>query len=83
MIMIRMEKALILLKIECLGEDCIEEVLGRVKQRPEVKEAGMTFGEFDVYLIAEVAKSLEMTKLVMELRGYPSVVSTTTLLIVG
>lgn len=78
-----MEKALILLKVECLGEDCIEEVLNRVRQRSEVKEAGMTFGEFDVYLIAEVSKSLEMTKLVMELRAYPSVASTTTLLIVS
>ncbi len=78
-----MEKALILLKIECLGEDCIEEVLGRVRQKPEIKESGMTFGEYDIYLIAEVERSLEMTKLVMELRGYPSVVSTTTLLIVG
>jgi uncharacterized protein with GYD domain len=78
-----MEKALILLKIECLGEDCIEEVLNRVKQKDEVKESGMTFGEYDIYLIAEVNKSLEMTKLVMELRGYPSVVSTTTLLIVS
>ncbi len=78
-----MEKALILLKIECLGEDCIEEVLGRVKQKPVVKEAGMTFGEYDVYLIVEVSKSLEMTKLVMEIRDYPSVISTTTLLIVG
>jgi uncharacterized protein with GYD domain len=78
-----MEKALILLKIECLGEDCIEEVLNRVKQKNEVKESGMTFGEYDIYLIDEVSKSLEMTKLVMELRGYPSVVSTTTLLIVS
>ena len=78
-----MEKALILLKIECLGEDCIEEVLGRVKQKPEIKDSGMTFGEYDIYLIAEVERSLEMTKLVMELRSYPSVVSTTTLLIVG
>jgi len=78
-----MEKALILLKIECLGEDCIEEVLKNIKQRSEVKETGMTFGEYDVYLIAEVSKSLEMTKLVMELRAYPSVSSTTTLLIVG
>ena len=78
-----MEKALILLKIECLGEDCIEEVLGKVKDKSEVKEAGMTFGEYDVYLIAEVERSLEMTKLVMEIRGYPSVVSTTTLLIVS
>ena len=48
LVLIIMEKALILLKIECLGEDCIEEVLNRVKQRSEVKEAGMTFGEFDV-----------------------------------
>ncbi len=78
-----MEKALILLKIECLGEDCIEEVLGRVKQKPEIKESGMTFGEYDIYMIAEVERSLEMTKLVMELRGFPSVSSTTTLLIVG
>jgi uncharacterized protein with GYD domain len=78
-----MEKALILLKVECLGEDCMEEVLRRVKQRSEVKEAGMTFGEYDIYLIVEVSKFLEMTKLVMEFRGYPSVVSTTTLLIVG
>jgi uncharacterized protein with GYD domain len=78
-----MEKALILLKIECLGEDCIEQVINQVKQKTEVKEYGMTFGEYDIYLIAEVSKSLEMTKLVMELRGYPSVVSTTTLLIVS
>ena len=78
-----MEKALILLKIECLGEDCIEQVINQVKQKTEVKESGMTFGEYDIYLIAEVSKSLEMTKLVMELRGYPSVVSTTTLLIVS
>jgi uncharacterized protein with GYD domain len=78
-----MEKALILLKIECLGEDCIEQVINQVKQKTEVKEYGMTFGEYDIYLIAEVNKSLEMTKLVMELRGYPSVVSTTTLLIVS
>ncbi len=78
-----MEKALILLKVECLGEDCIEEVLNKVKQRSEVKEAGMTFGEFDVYLIAEVSKSLDMTKLVMDLRSNPSIISTTTLLIVA
>jgi len=78
-----MEKALILLKVECLEKDGIEEVRNRVKQRSEVKEAGMTFGEYDAYLIAEVSKSLEMTKLVMELRSYPSVVSTTTLQIVG
>ena len=71
------------MKVECLGEDCMEEVLRRVKQRSEVKEAGMTFGEYDIYLIVEVSKFLEMTKLVMEFRGYPSVVSTTTLLIVG
>jgi uncharacterized protein with GYD domain len=77
-----MEKAVILLKIDCLGEDCIEEVLRRVKQRAEVKEAGMTFGEFDIYIIAEVSKSLEMTKLVMDIRGYPSVISTMTLLVV-
>jgi len=32
-----MEKALILLKVECLGEDCIEEVLNRVRQRSEVR----------------------------------------------
>jgi uncharacterized protein with GYD domain len=43
----------------------------------------MTFGEYDIYLIAEVERSLEMTKLVMEIRGFPSVISTTTLLIVG
>ena len=78
-----MEKALIRLEVECLEKDGIEEVLNRVKQRSEVKEAGMTFGEYDAYLIAEVSKSLEMTKLMMELRSYPSVVSTTTLLIVG
>jgi uncharacterized protein with GYD domain len=80
--LIHMEKAVILLKIDCLGEDCIEEVLRRVKQRAEVKEAGMTFGEFDIYIIAEVSKSLEMTKLVMDIRGYPSVISTMTLLVV-
>ena len=78
-----MEKALVLLKIECLGEDCIAEVLGKLKEKPEVKESGMTFGEYDIYLIAEVEKSLEMTKLVMDLRSYPSVISTTTLLIVS
>lgn len=78
-----MEKALILLKIECLGEDCIEEVLGRLKGKSEVKDSGMTFGEYDIYLIAEVERSLEMTKLVMDIRSYPSVSSTTTLLIVS
>jgi len=81
--LIYMDKAIILLRVECLGEDCIEEVLRRVKQRPEVKEAGMTFGEFDIYIIAEVSKSLEMTKLVMDIRGYPSVSSTMTLLVVS
>jgi len=78
-----MEKALILLKIECLGEDCIEKVLASVKEKSEVKESGMTFGEYDIYMIAEVERSLDMTKLVMEVRSYPSVLSTTTLLIVG
>jgi uncharacterized protein with GYD domain len=78
-----MEKALILLKVETLGKDSIEGILQKVKARPEVKEAGITFGDYDIYLIAEVGKSLEMTKLVMEIRGSPSVISTTTLLIVG
>jgi uncharacterized protein with GYD domain len=78
-----MEKALILLKVESLGKDGIEGVLKKVKARLEVKEAGITFGDYDIYLIAEVERSLEMTKLVMEIRGFPSVISTTTLLIVG
>jgi len=78
-----MEKALILLKVETLGKDNIEGILQKVKAKQEVKEAGITFGDYDIYLIAEVEKSLEMTKLVMEIRGFPSVISTTTLLIVG
>ncbi len=78
-----MEKALILLKVEFQGKDSIEAVLRKVKEMPEVTEAGMTFGEYDIYLIAEVKTSLEMTKLVMEIRGFPLVTSTTTLLIVG
>ena len=41
------------------------------------------FNSGNSYLIAEVEKSLEMTKLVMEIRGFPSVLSTTTLLIVS
>ncbi|HUS79198.1 MAG TPA: Lrp/AsnC ligand binding domain-containing protein [Patescibacteria group bacterium] len=77
-----MEKALILLKIECLGGNCLENVLEKVQGLPGVREAGMTFGEFDIYLISEVDKSLEITRLVMEIRSYPSVMSTTTLLIV-
>ena len=42
----------------------------------------MTFGEYDIYAIAEVDRSLEISRLVMDLRGIPSVDSTTTLLIV-
>ena len=31
--MIDMEKALILLKVECLGDNCLENVLGKIKDR--------------------------------------------------
>jgi len=77
-----MEKALILITVDCISEDCTQEVLDRLKQRSEVKEAGMTFGEYDIYGIAQVEKSLEMTRLVMDIRGFPSVNTTKTLLIV-
>ena len=77
-----MEKALILLKVECLGDNCLENVLEKIKDRKEITQSGMTFGEYDIYVIAEVDKSLEISRLVMDLRGIPSVDSTTTLLIV-
>ena len=77
-----MEKALILLKIDCLGTDCLENVLTVVKDRKEIKQSGMTFGEYDIYAIAIVERSLEVSRLVMDLRSVPSVSSTTTLLIV-
>jgi len=80
--MIDMEKALILLKVECLGDNCLENVLGKIKDRKEITQSGMTFGEYDIYAIAEVDRSLEISRLVMDLRGIPSVDSTTTLLIV-
>jgi len=80
--MITLEKALILLKIDCLGSDCLENVLEVVKERKEIKQSGMTFGEYDIYAIAEVERSLEVSRLVMDMRSIPSVSSTTTLLIV-
>ncbi len=78
---IKMEKALILLKIECQRDNCIDDILGKIRNKAEVREAGMTFGEYDIYVIAEVSKSLEISRLVIEIRGYPSVMSTITLLI--
>lgn len=80
--MIKLEKALILMKIDCLGTDCLENVLEIVKKRKEIKQSGMTFGEYDIYAIVEVEKSLEISRLVMDMRSIPSVSSTTTLLIV-
>jgi uncharacterized protein with GYD domain len=77
-----MEKALILLKIECTGDNCIEETLNKVKQKNGVKESGLTFGEYDSYLIVEVGNSSDMQKFVMGLREHPSIVSTMTLLII-
>jgi len=76
----RVPRAVILINTNVGTED---EVLNQLKQVPEVKEAYITYGIYDIVAIIEAEKFDELRSVVVnKIRKLPNVKSTTTLIVV-
>ena len=76
----RVPRAVILINTNVGTED---EVLNQLKQIPEVREAYITYGIYDIVAIIEAEKFDELRSVVVnKIRKLPNVKSTTTLIVV-
>jgi len=76
----RVPRAVILINTNVGTED---EVLNQLKQIPEVKEAYITYGIYDIVAIIEAEKFDELRSVVVnKIRKLTNVKSTTTLIVV-
>jgi len=76
----RVPRAVILINTNVGTED---EVLNQLKQIPEVKEAYITYGIYDIVAIIEAEKFDELRSVVVnKIRKLSNVKSTTTLIVV-
>ena len=68
--------AYVLLTVET-GKD--REILGKIRELPLVKEAAITFGEWDIIVSTEVKDVEELNDLVVKIRKIPGVDRTYTI----
>jgi DNA-binding Lrp family transcriptional regulator len=72
---VKTEKAIILINTKTQGD---KELYKKIKSHSGVVDANMIYGPYDMYASCEDMTTVNIKRLVMEIRNMPGVVSTTT-----